>query len=273
MISLKHILEYASLQGQMYDLGPDFVQFQRTVDGTTEQMRKRFEDSINAKLKGKRIRARAARQYHNFEKDYEFDVSRISVEDYYDNFVVVAHDEASKKPKEYFLRPGTKIQVVGLASGHPMPTSQPNEPSPQIPKVNASPEEVGPTDRKNVPMREESKPYDAYDLESIIEDIKPWAKRLMKDPRIGERSFVKGLGWSKKLPDGRQKAVYNLVLPKENIKFELSEKQMASILKSTGRTKENVQSQFSLAGFKPERDGYHLRIAKYVRNGSKTENV
>ena len=273
-------MEYAVLQGQSYDLGPDFASFQRTVDGTTDQIKKKFEDSINGKLKGKRIRARAARQYHNFEKDYEFDVSRISVEDYYDNFVVVAHDESGRKPKEYFLRPGAKIQVIGLASGHPMPTSTPSDPSPQLPKVNASPEEVGPTDRKNVPVREQNQAYDAYQIESIIDDIKPWARRLMKVPRIGERSFVKSLGWMKKLPDGRQKVVYDLVLPKENVKVELTDKHMTSILKSMSQTKGNVQTSFSLAGFKAERDSYHIRIAKYMRetgpkdtSSTKTFNV
>lgn len=274
MISLRHLLEYATLQGQSYDLGTDFANFQRMVDGTTNQVRQKFEASINAKLQGKRIRARAARQYHNFEKDYEFDVSRVTIEDYFDNFVVVAHDESGKKPKEYFLRPGVKIQIVGLASGQPIPMAKPGEPYPQLPKVNASPDESIPTDRQiPVRMKEEAHAYDAYQIDSIIDDIKPWATRIMKDPRLGARSFVKGLGWMKPLPNGKTKIVYDLMLPKENIKFQLTNQQMASILKSVNRTNGNVQTQFDLVGFKPTKEGYAVRIAKYIHNPSSSNTT
>ena len=78
--------------------------FRRTIDGTSEQIKHKFEQAIGEKLNGKRVRARASRGYKQYVKDYEFDIVKISLDDYYDNYVVVAHDNTTPKPKEYFLK-------------------------------------------------------------------------------------------------------------------------------------------------------------------------
>lgn len=275
MIPLKCIVEYAILQGQSYDIGADFGNFQRAVDGTTEQVKQRFEQSINNKLRGKRIRARASRGYKQFEKDYEFDASRITIDDYYDNFVVVAHDESGRKPKEYFLKPGAKIQIIGLASGHPSPNTTPGEPQGDLPRVVASPEQPKMPRKETSPMDEDKDKYDAYPIESIADDIKKWARILMKDTRLGERSFVKSLGWSKTLPDGRSVAVFDLEFPVDQLKTKLTEKALQTMLSIVSGIKdEKVDVRFQLVKFEPQRDAYKVRIKKITKNiGNKPERA
>ena len=262
MIPLKCIVEYAILQGQSYDLGKDFVGFQRTVDGTTEQIKQKFEQSINAQLKGKRIRARASRGYKQFEKDYEFDVSRVTIDDYYDNYVVVAHDESGKKKREYFLKPGSKIQIIGLASGIQNSDKGPNDPYQKLPTVVASPRVTTASPKATPPIKETTSNYDAYSIESIIDDVTPWLKIFMKDPRVGVRGFIKSLGWMKTLPNRQTVAIYDLTIPLEDLKVRLSSDNMVNILKKVSKPTGNINVQFELKGFRPFKDHYKVRIKK-----------
>jgi len=276
MIPLKCIVEYAILQGQSYDLGRDFGNFQQAVDGTTEQVKQKFEAAINAQLKGKRVRARSSRGYKQYEKDYEFDVSDMSIDDYYDNFVVVAHDRSQRKPREYFLKPRAKIQIVGLASGIPSPKTTPREPQGKNPVVIATPE-VPKTTRKTAmagAMKEENtNRYDAYSIESIVDDIKPWAAKLMKDPRLGAREFVKALGWMRELSDGMSTvAVYDLLIPEDHLKLKLTDVLMKRVLQSVSRPQGNIQVGYELAKFEPVKGAYKVRIKKTIRDiGPKIE--
>mgnify|MGYP007002354048 FL=1 len=104
MLKLKKLIESYGAAGQYYDLGKDFANFRRMVDGATQQIRLQYEKIISSRLAGKRVRARSSRGYKQYVKDYEFDIVRISIDDYYGNYVVVAHDSTTPKPKEYFLR-------------------------------------------------------------------------------------------------------------------------------------------------------------------------
>src|ERR1035437_3143126 len=121
MISLLRVVESYGAEGQYYDLGKDFSAFRRMIDGADQQVRQQYEKQISTKLVGKRIRAWASRGYKQFVKNYEFDVTRITLDDYYDNFVVVAYDNTTPKPKEYFLKPGFKVQILGPSTGQPSP--------------------------------------------------------------------------------------------------------------------------------------------------------
>ena len=95
MIKLSRIIEQIGADGQYYDIGKDFSMFKRTLDGADEEIKKRFEAAIGAKLKGKRVRARASRGYKQYEKDFSFDIINISLDNYYDNYVIVAKDGSS----------------------------------------------------------------------------------------------------------------------------------------------------------------------------------
>jgi hypothetical protein len=264
MIPLKCIVEYAILQGQSYDLGKDFAGFQRSLDGTTEQIKQKFEQSINTQLKGKRIRARASRGYKQFEKDYEFDVSRITIDDYYDNYVVVAHDESGKKHREYFLKPGSNIQIIGLASGVQHPDKSVQDQGQNIPHVVASPRVTGKSPKATPPIKERASSLDAYSMESISDDINPWLKIFMKDPRLGTKRFSKSLGWMRALPDGKIVAMYDLTIPFDELKVKLNPELMTNILTKVSRPSENADVQYILKGFQASKKEYKVRIKKIM---------
>ncbi len=261
MIPLKCIVEYAIMQGQSYDLGTDFGNFQRAIDGTTEKVKERFEQSINAKLAGKRVRARSSKGYKQFERDYEFNVSRTTIDDYYDNFVVVAHDETGRKPKEYFLKPGTKIQIIGPSSEAATQPQRPvSSPRPTRPTTPARPV-------SGAPVREQQATTPiAYSIDDIIEDITPWIKFIIKDPRVDAREFAKKLGWKKTMADGTSAAVYDIKIPVENSKYKLTEQGIISLLSKV----KNTNATFKVVLFKSDKANYTIRIKKISKNSQPT---
>jgi hypothetical protein len=259
MISLSRILEQQGLEGQFYDLGKDFADFKRALDGNNEIIKQKYERSINSKLGGKRVRARASKGYKQFEKDYEFLVSRVTIDDYYDNFVIVAHDDSDpKKSKEYFIKPGFKIQVIGLAGN---PTQTPDGMSRKTPKVLATPEQPPPP-KSTVPVREEAKYHDIYSMEDIIDDIKPWVSQLVKDKHREPREFVKTLGGLKDFGDGRKVAMYDVKIPDGTLKVKLTDTGMQSILDKVSRPDKNTEIRYKLVKFDDDKEGYKMRIKK-----------
>jgi hypothetical protein len=285
MIALKRIVESQGSEGQYYDLGRDFANFRRAIDGSFEHVKATFEKSIGASLVGKRIRARASRGFKQYVKDYEFDVSRITLDDYYDNYVVVAHDENSGKKKEYFLKPGFKIQILGPATGQPSPDKAPNpadmnqqpeapntvQPAPQ--DAPMQPAQVPQPTSHDEPMREDAgeKAYDAYPIEQIIKDIKPWFGTLIKDPRVvahdGIRDFVTGLGWSTTIGDNVV-GLFDLRLPKAMAKFRLDQNILQTILASVNKKIGGGKSQFELKNFKfdDKEEEYQIRLKKTTKS-------
>lgn len=260
MISLKRIVEQQGADGQYYDLGRDFANFRRTIDGSFDQIKQKFEQIIGAKLNGKRVRARASRGYKQYVKDYEFDVAKITLDDYYDNYVVVAHDNATPKAKEYFLKPGFKIQILGAASGQPSSGSEKGKETHQAtsqvtPQANpdtaqAQPMQPAPAgvDTKPQPVKEGGKGtghYDAYSIEAICKDIKPWMLRILRKPETAIRDFVVGLGWLKDIGEGKSVALYDLKLPVKAVKITLNKNTLTQLL-SSGNKMGTITSNFEL---------------------------
>ena len=229
MISLKRIIEQQGATGQLYDLGKDFANFRRTVDGSFDQIKARFEHVIGEKLKGKRIRARASRGYKQYLKDYEFDVAKITLDDYYDNYVVVAHDNSSSKPKEYFLNPGFKIQILGPATN----TAESPSPAAPVSPDKAQSQPMMPAQPRQQVKENDKIQADAYSIESIIKDVEPWMNKLLKKPDDTLRDFVKGLGWTK---DGI--SLFELVLPVSHMKVKPT-KEILSKLVQTANSPEH----------------------------------
>ncbi len=241
MISLKRIVEQQGSE-QFYDLGRDFANFKRTIDGTSEQIKAKFEAAIGAKLNGKRIRARASRGYKQYVKDYEFDVVKVTLDDYYDNYVVVAHDNTTPKPKEYFLKPGFKIQVIGPATGQPSPQKG-DKPGDQSPATE-QPQAPVQTQAQHQPMaqapsgnatgelkEEEDKKSDAvaYPTDAISQDIKHWLPRFLIKPETTMRDFIVGLGWSKHVGSGKSISVYDLKVPAASLKAKITKETLTKI--------------------------------------------
>jgi hypothetical protein len=244
-ISLKRIVEQQGSE-QFYDLGRDFANFKRTIDGTSEQIKARFESAIGAKLNGKRIRARASRGYKQYVKDYEFDVSKITLDDYYDNYVVVAHDNSTPKAKEYFLKPGFKIDVIGPATGQPSPQKG-DKPGDQKPAAPQSPTQAPPSpepmaqhtlmaqapagNTKGELAEEEDaskNSANAYPIDSISKDIKAWLPRFLLKPETTLRDFINGLGWMQNTGN-KTISVYDLKVPAVSLKAKIDKEVLTRI--------------------------------------------
>lgn len=242
MISLKRIVEQQGNDG-FYDLGRDFANFRRTIDGSSDQIKQRFEQVIGEKLNGKRVRARCSRGYKQYVKDYEFDITKVTLDDYYDNYVVVAHDNTTPKAKEYFLKPGFKIQVLGSASGQPSvgadkssqnsassPTTAPTTPE----KSQAAP--MMPVGTPNAPLKEEgAKHCDAYSKEAIAQDIKGWLPQILRKPDTILRDFIKELGWLKNLGKDGTVALFDLVLPAKELKVKPTSEVLNQLIQTANK--------------------------------------
>ena len=251
MISLLRVVESYGAEGQYYDLGKDFSAFRRMIDGADQQVKQQYEKSIAAKLVGKRVRARASRGYKQFVKDYEFDVTRVTLDDYYDNFVVVAYDSTTPKPKEYFLKTGFKVQILGPATGQPSPQKggdprfeqpKPLGPTTVQPGQNpnaaqSQPMALAPAGKtpSETAMDEEKEHegdglYDAYGMDEISQDIRGWMPKLLKKPETQLREFVKGLGWKKSLDDNTTVALFDLRIPSNMVKPHNNEQTIRDML-------------------------------------------
>lgn len=110
-ISLKNMLAEAFY----YDVGTEKNEFESAVASATEAAKKKFEDSMKEKVINQKVKIRASKgQPGQPEKDYIIDkVSSASVDWYWKQYVVVLKDE---KNKEYFLKPGFKVEVLSAAA-------------------------------------------------------------------------------------------------------------------------------------------------------------
>lgn len=247
MISLKRIVEQQGTDGQFYDLGMDFANFRRSIDGSFDQIKQKFEQVIGAKLNGKRVRARSSRGYKQYVKDYEFDVTKITLDDYYDNYVVVAHDNTTPKAKEYFLKPGFKIQILGQANGQPATGAQaeakPTQPEQSQEAPAAQPQQMVPAAPSTQSVKEDKTGhYDAYAIDTIAEDIKHWLKLILRKPETAIRDFVPNLGWLKNLGNGKSVAMFDVVIPVSEVKVKLTPDSLNKLVQSANKDGE----QFSI---------------------------
>lgn len=274
MISLKRIVEQQGADGQFYDLGRDFSNFTRTIDGSFDQIKQKFEQVIGSKLNGKRVRARASRGYKQYVKDYEFDVSRITLDDYYDNYVVVAHDNSTPKPKEYFLKPGFKIQILGAATGQPSQGSKEPEKKPQqsAPAVNpdkAQSQPMAPVGQQQ-PVKETNAGtghYDAYSIDTIGQDIKGWLPRILLKPETAVRDFIVGLGWLKNIGNGTSIAMFDLKLPLRGVKIPLTKDNLTCLVRSADRVG-TISTKYDIVSVTPDehREEVVVRVKKTMKD-------
>lgn len=142
-IKLKNMLAEAF----QYNVNTEKNQFESEVAGGTEAAKKKFEDSMKEKVVGKRVKIRASRgQPGQPEKDYTIDkVTQASIDWYYKQYVVVFTDE---KNKEYFLKPGFKVDVLDAAGQPGQPGQTQTQQTPTEPPAQATmPSPVAPGTR------------------------------------------------------------------------------------------------------------------------------
>jgi hypothetical protein len=256
-VKLKRIVEQQEMAAQYYDLGKDYSLFSRTMNSTTEEVKNRFEQAINSKLKGKKIRARASRGYKQFEKDYDIDVVNVSIDDYYDNYVVVAR---GKNGKDYFLKPGFKVQIIGIIE----PDEQPEKPEqPEQPEQpQPAPQPVPPPQPTQTPqpqpqMKEtisDTRLVYKYPVEQIEKDIAAWLPQLLA-VKGDVKKYIPRDGITRK--SGNKKiTVYGLTIPVEDspgLDADQIKQTLSSISKITG----DITTIYTL-------DKFDVRGSKYM---------
>jgi hypothetical protein len=154
------IYEQFNDSSQYYDFGKDFSAFSRELHSSVESIKLKYENILNKNLKNKKIRARASRGYKQFEKDYDIEVTSVSINDYYDNYVVIARGSDGK---DYFLKNGFKIQIIGNFS----PTST------SIQEPISAPQ---PNNKKSSPIMEYTK---SYSKDLVFKYVQPWISELI----------------------------------------------------------------------------------------------
>lgn len=282
-ILLKRIVEQQGVQGQYYDLGVDFSNFRRMLDGADGQIQQRFEQAIGAKLIGKRVRAKASRGYKQFVKNYEFDVTKITIDDYYDNFVVVAYDNTTPKPKEYFLKSGFKVEILGPATGAPSPQKGGPEPTPAPTPNNPT---KGPNMAQHQPMayappgrtpkeeealkESDAKEHTGYSVEAIEQDIKPWLPTILSKPETAMRDFIKGLGWIETIGRGKTIAVFELKIPTNTLRIRISPQAVEQILHKISKDASTISTTYKLKKMElnETKDEWRLVIVKHMTDKS-----
>lgn len=273
-MKLKRIIEQQGATGQYYDLGKDFFAFVHAINAATETVKVKFEQLISSKLKGKKIRARASRGYKQFEKDYDINVVNVSIDDYYDNYVVVVK---SQKGKEYFLKPSFKVQIIGNIEPE-APKEEPKEPEqpgqshqksgpegqpPKAPSQSApaqsapaQPEQpqINPQFQKP-PLKEMENTIIDYSQDDIKKDISALNGFLTNSSSV--ENYIKGVGKAV-VRNGKKTATFSLVIPVEDVPG-LTTEFLESELK---RLSSSQNATFSLSKFDVNGDKYLINIKK-----------
>lgn len=125
--------------GQVYNLGTDFTAFERGVAASTEAIKNQLQVKLNGLVINKQVAIRGSKGYGQPIKDFIINVRGVSIDFYYDRYVVIFKDE---KEKEFFLEPGYRIRIIG-----PAVVKQPEKKAPK-PKLPPQPPQMPPQQPK-----------------------------------------------------------------------------------------------------------------------------
>lgn len=122
-----------------YNVSTDFSDFETKIANATEQSKAAFLRNLNARVLGKKVSIQASKGYGQPIRDYIISVTSTSLDYFYDRYVVILRDE---NDKEYFLKTGFKITIVG--QGEPLKPKKQKKPSVSKEPVVQSPTEKQP---------------------------------------------------------------------------------------------------------------------------------
>jgi hypothetical protein len=114
----------------------DFSEFERKLASATETAKNTFQEKLMQKLAGKKVLIRASKGYGQPKKDYTINVTAVSIDFYYERYVVILKDD---KDKEYFLETGMKIKVLGAAEANVKKSSPKKPTAPTTPVAPVAP--------------------------------------------------------------------------------------------------------------------------------------
>ena len=108
-------------QGQqdpnLYDVKPELTDFESRVSQSTLQNKGEFQNKILSKIGNKQVQLRASKGYGQPEKDYVVNVSGISIDFYYEKYVIIVkgREQGKQKESEYFVKSPYQIKILGNA--------------------------------------------------------------------------------------------------------------------------------------------------------------
>ena len=108
-------------QGQedpnLYDAKSDLSDFENRVSQSTLQNKGTFQNKIMSKIGNKQVQLRASKGYGQPEKDYIVNVSGVSIDFYYEKYVIVVkgREQGKQKESEYFVKAPYQIKILGNA--------------------------------------------------------------------------------------------------------------------------------------------------------------
>lgn len=108
----------SSGQGNTYDLGFDLEDFQKKLSQATETVKNEFKEKVLSQIANQKIQFRASKGYGQPEKEYIVNVDDVSIDFYYENYVVVIKGREPNKQKqsEYFIKYPYVIKKLGAAT-------------------------------------------------------------------------------------------------------------------------------------------------------------
>jgi hypothetical protein len=108
-------------QGQqdpnLYDAKSDLSDFESRVSQSTLQNKSSFQNKILSKIGNKQVQLRASKGYGQPEKDYIVNVSGVSIDFYYEKYVIIVkgREQGKQKESEYFIKAPYQIKILGNA--------------------------------------------------------------------------------------------------------------------------------------------------------------
>lgn len=108
-------------QGQqdpnLYDVKPELTDFETRVSQSTLQNKGEFQNKILSKIGNKQVQLRASKGYGQPEKDYLVNVSGVSIDFYYEKYVIIVkgREQGKQKESEYFVKAPYQIKILGNA--------------------------------------------------------------------------------------------------------------------------------------------------------------
>jgi hypothetical protein len=108
-------------QGQqdpnLYDAKLDLSDFESRVSQSTLQNKSSFQNKILSKIGNKQVQLRASKGYGQPEKDYIVNVSGVSIDFYYEKYVIIVkgREQGKQKESEYFIKAPYQIKILGNA--------------------------------------------------------------------------------------------------------------------------------------------------------------
>jgi len=101
----------------LYDAKFDLSDFESRVSQSTLQNKTNFQNKILSKIGNKQVQLRASKGYGQPEKDYVVNVSGVSIDFYYEKYVIIVkgREQGKQKESEYFVKAPYQIKILGNA--------------------------------------------------------------------------------------------------------------------------------------------------------------